>query len=478
MPSMFRPRPTLLATAVGLLLATSAASAQTAPAALEDLVRQQAEQIRRLEARLSALEAGPASGVAAAPPAVDVRATSDTEAVLAERVAKIEAAQAKAPAVSWSKGAPQFASADGQITFRPRGRVFVDTSSTHGSGFDARNITGTEIRSVRMGFEGSYGALGYAVEGDFADNSVAWKSAYVTIGHTLFGRQAELTVGNRLNDRGIDGASGTGNTPFPDRNVVGTQIVPQRGLFGVGLTERVYGEDWHASLSIAGNDLNNVGNSNDSMTLAGRAHWNPVKGTGGLLHLGAWGFYEDIAPGSSGVFRSSAIAGHLNDLVKIAPGALAGADHGQGYGLELLGVRGPFWGYGEWGRREVAGFGGAGRFDVAHEAWALSAGWFLSGASPAFAARTGTWSRVKVAQPVTAGGPGAWELKARYENVDYRELPAGGTGDALTVGVNWYLNDFSRVMLDAIRWETDNRSGEYQGQDRGTTLNARFQLAF
>ncbi|KLJ02783.1 porin [Luteimonas sp. FCS-9] len=474
---MIRPRPTVLAAAVGLLLATSAASAQSNPAALEDLVRQQAEQIRQLEARLSALEAAPASGVAAVPPAATAP-TAGPDAALAERVAKIEAAQAKAPAVSWSKGAPQFASADGQVTFRPRGRVFVDTSSTHGSDFDARNITGTEIRSVRLGFEGSYGILGYAVEGDFADNGVAWKSAYVTIRHTLFGREAELTVGNRLNDRGIDGSSGTGNTPFPDRNVVGTQILPQRGLFGVGLTERVYGEDWHASVSIAGNDLNNVGDSDDSMTLAGRVHWNPVKGEGGLLHLGAWGFYEDIAPGSSGVFRSSAIAGHLNDLVKIAPGALAGADHGSGYGLELLGVRGPFWGYGEWGRREVAGFGGAGRFDVAHEAWALSAGWFLSGASPSFAARTGTWGRVKVARPVTAGGPGAWELKARYENVDYGELPTGGTGDALTVGVNWYLNDFSRVMLDAIRWETDNRSGDYQGEDRGTTLNARFQLAF
>ena len=43
---------------------------------------------------------------------------------------------------------------------------------------------------------------------------------------------------------------------------------------------------------------------------------------------------------------------------------------------------------------------------------------------------------------------------------------------------SWYLNDFSRVMLDVVRWETDNRSGAYRGEDRGTTFNARFQLAF
>ena len=153
----------------------------------------------------------------------DLAAAAVVDAALDERIAKVEAAQAKAPTFSWTKGAPQFTSSDGQVTFRPRGRVFIDTSSTSGSDFAARNITGTEIRSVRLGFEGSYGILGYAVEGDFADNGVAWKSAYATVDHTLFGREAELTIGNRLNDRGIDGSSGTGNTPFQDRNVVGTR---------------------------------------------------------------------------------------------------------------------------------------------------------------------------------------------------------------------------------------------------------------
>ncbi len=48
---------------------------------------------------------------------------------------------------------------------------------------------------------------------------------------------------------------------------------------------------------------------------------------------------------------------------------------------------------------------------------------------------------------MTRGGSGAWELKGRYEDVDYAELPSGGTGHAWTLGANWYLNDFSRVMF-------------------------------
>ena len=88
------------------------------------------------------------------------------------------------------------------------------------------------------------------------------------------------------------------------------------------------------------------------------------------------------------------------------------------------------------------------------------------------------WGKVKVADPVTRGGSGAWELKGRYEDVDYAELPSGGTGHAWTLGANWYLNDFSRVMFEAVRWQTRHRSGSAAGRDEGTTFNTRLQLVF
>ncbi|MDR2960424.1 MAG: porin [Stenotrophomonas sp.] len=463
-----------LSVALGLLLASGPAGAQSAPAPLSPaelsaLVQQQALQIQKLEARLRAVE-GAQSGVIAA-------AVAPSPA-LETRVAALESSQSKAPKVSWSKGAPQFSSADGNVAFRPRGRLFVDASSTDGSSVADRNISGTEIRSVRLGAEGRYGILGWAVEGDFADNAVAWKSVYATVDHHLFGLPADLTVGNRLNDRGIDGSSSTSNTPFPDRNVVGTLMLPQRGLFGVGLTERVYGKSWHASLSVAGNDLNNAGTDNDSLTWATRVHWNPVASKAATVHLGAWAFHEEIAAGASGVLRSSAIAGHFNDLVRIAPGTLAGAKRSNAYGLEAAGFFGPAWATGEWGTRKLRGVDAGGRYNLDHQAWAVSAGWFLAGAVPAYSGKAGTWGKVKVADPVTQGGAGAWELKARYEEVDYGELPTGGTGHAWTIGTNWYLNDYSRVMFEAIRWQTYNRSGSGQGRDEGTTVNTRLQVAF
>ncbi|MGE8275352.1 MAG: porin, partial [Stenotrophomonas sp.] len=193
-----------LSVALGLLLASGPAGAQAvssppvplSQAELSRLVQQQALQIQQLEARLRAVEGE--QGIAAMRPA-------PPEPAVEARVAALESSQSRLPKVSWSKGAPEFSSADGTVAFRPRGRLFVDASSTDGSTVGDRNISGTEIRSVRLGAEGRYGILGWAVEGDFADNAVAWKSVYATLDHTLFGLPADLTVGNRLNDRGIDG---------------------------------------------------------------------------------------------------------------------------------------------------------------------------------------------------------------------------------------------------------------------------------
>jgi phosphate-selective porin OprO/OprP len=58
-----------------------------------------------------------------------------------------------------------------------------------------------------------------------------------------------------------------------------------------------------------------------------------------------------------------------------------------------------------------------------------------------------------------AQGPGAWELSARlaYLDFDSPNLPRGSNGlpvgtrtTTITLGLNWYLNDNARVMLDWV----------------------------
>jgi len=465
----------------------SSASAQSADvrgashapdnAELLRLLEAQARRIEQLEARLEAAVADRSIGGRVDATTAAETAKESLTLELSQRVEALEAGAKTQPTLNWSRGAaPRFASPDGSLSFRLRGRLFADVSGTGSSRFGELNHTGTEIRSLRFGAEGAYNQLSWVIEGDFADNTVAWKSAYVAWAHKLFGKSSELSVGNRLEDRSFDGASGGGDTPFQERNVVATALLPTHGNFGVGLTERIAGEGWHASVAVTGNDLSNPGNNRDTVTYSARAHVNPIKGERGTLHLGAWGLYEDIAKGDAGgVVRNWGQGGHFNDNAKTRAGALAGVTSGHAYGAELAGFFGPFWAYGEWGQRELKS---ATVGEHTYDAYAISAGWFLGGARPAYNARNGTWGRIKVDNPVTAGGVGVWELKARYETLDYSTLPTGGEGEVWTLGANWYLNNNSRILLDAVYWETSNRAGAYQGEDDGYTLNARFQVTF
>ncbi len=112
---------------------------------------------------------------------------------------------------------------------------------------------------------------------------------------------------------------------------------------------------------------------------------------------------------------------------------------------------------------------------VDEKATSVYAGWLITGEKPGFSSRSGVWGATRVLRPVTDGGIGAFELLARY---DFTDAPRGGEGDAWTLGLNWYLNNWSRLMLNYLHWETDNLVGAYQGPDSGNTLGVRAQVVF
>ena len=139
-------------------------------ARLTRLVEQQQAQIERLEARLAAVESGkpqmlvaaplgqplPSDAHPSAPPQTAAQApqVARTPAPLGQslpsdahppsldaRLARIEKAQKEGVHVDWSKGTPEFMSADGRFSFRPRGRILFDAAATTGSALPNRNMT-------------------------------------------------------------------------------------------------------------------------------------------------------------------------------------------------------------------------------------------------------------------------------------------------------------------------------------------------
>lgn len=460
-----------------LFMATPALAQAPSQDALADLVRAQAAEIAELRARLDKLEADQAGALPA--PARQVQIAPPPAAVIAVQPATHAGAPASGVVTEWGAGLPTFRSADGMFSFKPRGRILADVSSTFGSDHDARNITTTGMRALRMGLEGGVGAnFFYQFEADFSENQVDVVTAFIGWrGRISANVDYDVRAGHLFNDRSFEGSSGSDSTPFLERTVVATAIIPQRGFYGMGVMPRVFWKSGHASLTLSGDRIDGAQGTGDSRTILGRVHYNPIKSAKSALHLGAWGFDEELASGSANTLtRNTVIGGRFNGALRVSTGTLLGGTGTTGYGLELGGYRGPVWLMGEVGQRHASL--DAGRPDFVTDARSLSGGWFVTGELPPYSARTGSFSQPKVLRPVFEGGPGALELTARYEHLEFTGIPSEAEGSAVTLGANWYLNNFTRLQVNGIHWETDNTAGAYVGKDDGQTVSGRIAVTF
>lgn len=498
--------PIRTASALVALLAATPAPAQTPGSDdLATLVRQQAAEIAALRARLDRLEGAavttPApmgsttpTGTAPTTPPAPQLAQNDPAARgtvtrpfapqlvppgPAERdVAQARQANAAGVTTEWGAGLPVFHSADGIYTFKPRGRILTDVSSTFGSDYDGRNITTTGMRALRLGLEGGVGThFFYQFESDFSENEVDIVTAFIGWRNRIRpGLDYDLRAGHLFNDRGFEGSTGSDSTPFMERTVVSTAIIPQRGFYGVGIMPRLFWKTGHASLTLTGDRIDGNQATNDSRTVLGRAHWNPIKSDHSVLHVGLWGFDEALSSAATTLTRNTVIGGRFNGALRVSTGALLGGRSTTGYGAELGGYVGPVWVMAEAGERRARLTGG--RPDFLSKAWSLSGGWFVTGDLPPYNPRLGSFGQPRVLKPIFEGGPGAIELTARYENLDYTSLLTGGRGWAATAGVNWYLNSFTRLQFNWVHWDTDNRAGAFTGPDSGETIGTRIAVTF
>lgn len=484
-----------------LIFATPSLAQSVSPdqAELAALVRAQANEIAALRTRLDKIEGDQPRTVANAPTAAPVRQvsvasrlqTANDDAVVESFATQIippgladqTVAQARAAMnaagvkTEWRGGLPIFRSPDGKFLFKMRGRIINHANSTFGSRFDARNITTTGARALRIGIEGAVGPhFFYQFENDFADNLSDVGTMFVGWRNDIGKISYDVRVGNMFNDRSFEGSGGSDAPPFLERNVVATAIIPQRGFYGIGIMPRLFWSTGHASVTISGDSVDASQLVSDSRTVMGRAHWNPIKTDRSILHLGVWGFDEKLAVGPGALTRNTVIGGRFNGTLRVSSGALVGGTGTTGYGAEVGGYVGPLWVMAEAGQRHARL--DTGRPDFVSKAWSLSTGYFLTGDLPPYNPRLGTFAQPKVLRPVFEGDPGAIELTARYENIDYASLATGGKGWAATAGANWYLDSVIRLQFNVIRWHTDNRAGAYIGNDSGETVTGGFGVTF
>ncbi|WP_242183594.1 porin [Sphingomonas sp. CARO-RG-8B-R24-01] len=441
----------------------------------------------RRKAQTAIATAAPPPAVAAVPPQ-NLAATPPYPGakVAPVAVSQLKTTDSPAPplpadlAVDWTRGAPVLSSRDGMFSFKPRGRILADISSSTGSAYDPRNITVSTLRQFRFGGVGTIGKnLFYQFEADFRRNAVEVVQTFVGY-RTKFGKtDADIRFGNLITDRGMDiGTAATAN-PFITTNINTTALATQGGrVYLLGVAARAGGENWHVSAAVHGDAIDSDFTRGDNRMFLTRAHWNPILTKNAVVHVGGWVYDENIPGTSPATTVVQNMSGAINNSIRVESAPLTGATGSTAFGLEFGGTLGKIYAFSEYGQRTVRGGPGATFAHAKVKALSVNGGWWITGEKPTYSSRSGTYLSPHVKHSILDGGIGAFELVARYEDMDASGLPLGGTGWAGTVGLNWYLTNNFRFMADYIHYRTDNRTGSFQGRDTGDTLAARAEVAF
>lgn len=459
----------LFGTASLLALAIPAlAQAQSAAgAAANDPVL---ERLNALEARLKQLEA---------------RNAELEQQAAAATAAKPKTDGAKPVQFGW---APTTADSSGNFSFKPRGILEAEhvAFSERAGGYDYNN--GTSLRRARLGFEGTaFKDFAYRIEADFAGNAVNVMDAYLQytrIPNTV------LTVGQHKAPFALESSNSDNYNVFLERGMftnafgnVGAErrigvSVAYAAAPNLNLAFGVFGDNESVGRSSTAPVTNTP---DESWGVNGRIAWEPVLEKGKVVHLGVSGFY-----------RTALKSGDVQDAVRLSDrpnvrvdngniadsGVITGVESLYFAGAEFTGIYGPFTIASEYGRLWLDR---PGQSNEAFDGFYVYATWFLTGESRSF--KNGNFDRLKPNKILGKDGWGAFELALRYDKLDLANTPvlarAGNDAESITAALNWYLNPYTKLQWNWVRFNGTNSPLDPVGsKTKGDAFATRLHLDF
>jgi phosphate-selective porin OprO/OprP len=342
---------------------------------------------------------------------------------------------------------------------------------------DLRDFEGGEIRGFRAGVVGTlnfpqpwvytiFGATnafdkGFDSEEDDDWIFFDWRLDIPTFAGTT------LSVGKQKEPISLERATGLIYLSMQERSAVSDALLPSRN---VGLT--LSGAGFDQRMTWAGgvfNDWLDTGDSpGDSATqVIGRVTWLPWMSPdeSNLVHLGFGMRHTNAKEGLRGLTEPE-----FNQSPNFVDTGLFEADSSLIYNLEASWRRGPFWVHGEYVLNDVDA---PDVEDPDFSGYHVTASWALTGEMRDYNRKSGIFNALPIARSVYQGGRGAWEIAARWSEIDLTDgLIEGGEMEILSLGLNWWLSPIFNVNLN-YRWITLDRKG-VEGDSHG--LNGRVTL--
>jgi phosphate-selective porin OprO/OprP len=366
------------------------------------------------------------------------------------------------------------------------------------------NMTG--FRDLRLGVMGNiYENIAYKVEFEFEGEEVDFKDAYAEVQQLPW--VGNFRFGHFKEPMGLEHMTDGRYTTFMERSSVTRSLGTDRnvGIMLYDAFDDCNKWSWYASLTRGnheGDNLNTVipqpnpdedvdEDTNDwSFTgrIAGTPYFDAATPGRCLLHVG--GGYSARRtgqnPGTLGNGDWLGLLG-LDDRTSLLGIQLNPREEFNVFNFEAAWVRGPFSLQGEYYYAETGGARGI----YANGAY-VQASYFLTGENRGYDRRMKAFDRVHPYEPFflidtcdgVAGGLGAWEVAARWSWQDMESvqaLIAGaafpptviGTQENIALGLNWYLNPYSRMMVNYVHSITDYT---FIGKSEGDHLGLRFQV--
>lgn len=376
---------------------------------------------------------------------------------------------------------PYLRSADGDFRLELGGFVQFDFDGSEG---DARLLTGAGlndtflVRRARLNMSGQlFKWIGFKIEGDYGTQqnpAFALTDGYIDLNFLpaigLRGGQFKVPFSQEelTSDLFLDTI---------ERSMV-NELVPSRDQ-GVMLQGQLFNRVLGYSLGVFNGSGINASDNNDEKTVAARLLVAPFRNTGSYflkgLQVGIHGTYGEEDARTSA--RGRTLARTTNRFQFFAQQPTNG--HRYRWGTDLAWLVGPaslkFEYAQQIDQRKKLGPGGSNLDDVTGTGWYLTGTFVLTGENSVF---NGPVIPRSPFSPLAGKmGPGAWELVLRYQELKFKSsdpvdffdgninngIPGARNGEngaeAVTAGLNWYLNSRVRAMFNWTQYWYDNHLG-------------------
>ena len=437
-----------------------------------------------------------------------MRAEAKEPPDLAARVKDLEAALKKIK----DKEEADKKKAAGKPSVTASGRIHFDMNRFSQNAASMAQVgdlqSGVGFRRARLRLLGdAFDVISYCAEFDFAGSpgtagsaTASYKDVYIQVNELPY--VGHFRVGHFKEPFGLEQLTSSNYISFMERSVNDEgAIVPGRDI-GAMLFNATENERATAAIGVFTSDPRQVDNppfwlnDNGGYALTARATllpWYDEATNGrGLVHLGAAYSYRDNDAAVNYRFRTRPEASLSPRVIDLQ---LANVDYVQLLGGEAAAVYGPLSVQGEYFSAYVERT--AGNIDPAFHGGYAFVSYFLTGEHRPYRRANGCFDRVKPHENFflvrdcdgcVRSGKGAWELLYRFSYLDMLDnLPIAGPAAANgagwiadhTVGVNWYLNPYTRVMFNYV-WTHMSRVTNNQliSGGRIETLEMRAQIDF